>query len=200
MSGLTTVAHRCTCACGAYHIAGCTLFCQRIAVLPWVASLWTGINSHPLIVLDSPGSTAFGAGCKSRSVASLTARCALNALPKGGVWVVSLGTGAEAGVVEVEVVDGAVGVGTVLSNDGASDAGGAAGLAEVGDGSWYKLAIRTGSPADIGSYLFVVYGWGVVVALRAWTQTWCGTKLTTRCALITGECIAISKVVIRAVE
>ena len=37
MPGLATVTHRCTSASGADHIAGRTLFSQRIAVLPWVA-------------------------------------------------------------------------------------------------------------------------------------------------------------------
>ena len=65
---------------------------------------------------------------------------------------------ADAGVVEVVVIDTAIDVGAVLGSIDTGNAGGGTFLAKIGNGSIDELTIGTGGSADISSDLFVVNG------------------------------------------
>ena len=94
---------------------------------------------------------------RPRSETIQTPCCTVQTMSGNWVSVVVGGTDSKTAVVEVEVVDGTIWWGAVIGILGTGYARYTAGLAEVRNGSWYKLTVRTGLGTYCCSYLKIVY-------------------------------------------
>ena len=100
-------------------------------------------------------------------------------------------TGGEAGVVEEEEVDGAIGVGAVVGGARAGDAVGGTGLAVVGVGGVDVLSVGTGGVTGVAPDVFVVLGGGDISAALAAGESRSSAGETARSASITVMCCSI---------
>lgn len=136
----------------------CALEGKVVGVLTRIAAPSASGFADLEVELTACGSIALGTGVETRRETGLAAKVAGNALTTRSVGEVVVGTGVEARVVEVEEVDGTVGVGAVLGSYFTGNAGRTAGLTLVHLGRVDELTARTGLGTSVGSDVLVEDG------------------------------------------